>query len=134
MIKRFFLSPAVWVGLIQLVLLGVAFDKVLFQPSKFYSNNSYDGIRTMYVVQTYVEGNHSYGHYEYMNYPYGEQLGLTGATPVFSVFLKLLYQSGILSDHWVLPAFYGIVLISIPITAFFLYMITLFFLKKKWPA
>jgi hypothetical protein len=131
---RFLKSPALWLALFQLILVCFIYKQVLFQPSTHLVCADYDGARTLFTIQTYVEQEGSYGHYQFMNYPYGEQVVFAGGTPAFSSLIRLLYRNGIISSHWVLPVYFWLVLISIPISGYLIYCIAFFILKKKWMA
>lgn len=136
MIQRFLKSPLSWLLLFQTLLVCIIFQQILFQPSRFYTNNTWDGIRTLFTIQTYVEQEapNSWERFNYMNHPYGEEMVFAGGTPLFSYLLKLLHETEILPAAWVLPAYYWLILLSIPLTSLVTYLIIKSLLKKKWIA
>jgi hypothetical protein len=76
----------------QLVLVMVAFNKLVFHPEDYLFVTYYDGIKSYFSVKSYLNQPLSDGlmFYKHMNYPFGECMLYTDNTPLLTLGLHLL--------------------------------------------
>lgn len=86
-------SPYIFIALIQLILLLVGFNKIIFQPNDYMFVNSFDGLKNYFTFTQYIAQENSkegFLHFFQMNYPFGEYVFFTDNTPFFAVILKFV--------------------------------------------
>jgi hypothetical protein len=80
-------------GLLQLLVLGRTFSRLLLHPGQYLIVNHYDGIKSYFSLASFLrqplrEGMLVHGH----NYPFGEYIYYTDTSPLVSIPLHVLVQ------------------------------------------
>jgi hypothetical protein len=80
-------------GLLQLLVLGRTFSKLLLHPGQYLIVDHYDGIKSYFSLASFLrqplsEGAMIHGH----NYPFGEYVYYTDTSPLVSIPLHVLVQ------------------------------------------
>lgn len=80
-------------GLLQLLVLGRTFSKLLLHPGQYLIVDHYDGIKSYFSLASFLrqplrEGMLIHGH----NYPFGEYVYYTDTSPLVSIPLHVLVQ------------------------------------------
>jgi len=117
---------------VQIVLLFIGFNKFFIHPNEFLLNNVFDGLKNYFTYHTFLREDLKdvYFKYNNMNYPYGEYVFYTDATPLLSVPLKFISKNIIdLSNHTFL--IYNLFFIlGILLTTLLTYKILRFFIEN----
>ena len=118
--------------LIQAVLLGITFDKMLLHPTEYTMQSHYDGMKNYFTFHGFVN-NESLEilKYEQMNYPFGEYVYFTDSTPIISVPLKWFVNKFKLSPNFGLTIFHYFLILSILCSSVLLFYLFSHF--KIWP-
>ncbi|WP_233635585.1 hypothetical protein [Hymenobacter setariae] len=92
-------QPAGWrwllaAGLLQLLLVGRTFARLLVHPGQYLVVDYYDGIRSYYSLATFLRQPLSQGLLDHgTNYPFGEYIFYTDIAPGFSIPLHWLVRA-----------------------------------------
>ena len=113
----------VYILVLMFLLLYCFYGDTFLNPNNHLFSSSGDGLKNYYTYSYYISNNSSWLNFEGMNYPYGEHFLYTDCTPIIAVSVRaislifpgvLFYQIGILN---------GIIILSIFLSALFLYFI-----------
>jgi hypothetical protein len=91
--------PAGWrwlaaAGLLQLLLVGRTFARLLLHPGQYLIIDHYDGIRSYYALATFLRQPLSQGLLDHgTNYPFGEYIFYTDIAPGFAIPLHWLVRA-----------------------------------------
>jgi hypothetical protein len=81
-------------GLLQLLLVGRTFARLLLHPGQYLVVDYYDGIRSYYSLATFLRQPLSQGLIDHgINYPFGEYIFYTDIAPGFSIPLHWLVRA-----------------------------------------
>lgn len=132
--KRLYLFIAI--GVIQLLLSIVAFNRHFNHPDNFMFQNQYDGYKNYYTFHAYVNQDEALGYSRLMthNYPYGDIIFFTDNSPIIAVVVKFIHHHIIpVGNHSI--AVYNSILIFIHwLTALFLFYFLSKLLKNNYLA
>lgn len=87
--------PYLLIVILQIVLVSVAFNKILFSGNEYILENKYDGFKNYFTLTEYIsqpENTQGVFHFSEMNYPFGEYIFYTDNTPILAIFLRFINQ------------------------------------------
>jgi hypothetical protein len=115
---------------LPLMIVILFFPHIFRHPGNYFFASGGDGLKSYFGTYYTIKYDKDYFHSVSQNYPYGESVFYTDSQPVISSVFALLKKIGIdLSDY--LIAFLNFfMLVSIPVGAFFLYLL---FRRLKLP-
>lgn len=99
------------------------FNPYVFQLNQFLFSSSGDGLKNYYTYLYQVWYGQSATHFEGMNYPFGEHVVFTDGMPGLVWLIQILSSVFPGIDNYALLILHGLMLLSIPIGALFLYRI-----------
>lgn len=116
--------------ILQVVLISIGFNKIVFNPNSYLFANDYDGVKNYFTLNEYIAQKPSSKgllHFTQMNYPYGEYVFYTDNSPILSVPLKWLNLNVIHIEPYSIGIYNYIFLILILLSS-----VVLFFLLKDY--
>lgn len=122
------------VCLIQCFLVIYTFSPVIFHSETYALTGSYDGIKNLFVIQSYLDQDISEGLFKYkgMNYPYGDYIFYTDNTPLYSVIIKLISTNIYDITKHAIAIFTFLTLLGFILSSFFSYKILSEFSIEKF--
>ncbi|MFN8237924.1 MAG: hypothetical protein U0T77_07110 [Chitinophagales bacterium] len=115
------------------VIVFILFKPVLLAPSQFFFGTGGDSLKNYFTALYYLK-NDSGLHFTGMNYPFGEQIVFTDNQPIFSTILKTCFSFGSYNEDTVVAAFNLAMLVSLIISAVFIYLICIHYTVTPWLA
>ncbi len=117
--------------ILSFVLLFIFYSKLIFSINSVYFVDSGDGIQSYFGVYYHVMHDTSLFQFRGMNYPYGESVFFSVNPPLIGILLYLLNQVVDVSGY-IIGVFNSSMLLSIVISAVFLYLVFCRFINNKW--
>jgi len=122
------------VSFIQCFLVMLTFSPVIFHSESFALTGFYDGIKNLFVIQSYLDQDISEGLFKYkgMNYPYGDYIFYTDNTPLYSVLIKIISSNIYDISNYAIAIFTIISLSGFVLSSIFTYKILSEFSIEKF--
>lgn len=108
------------------LVVTVRFWHLVFNLNQIIFHSYGDGIKNYFTPLYYIKNDHGW-HFSGMNYPYGEQLPFTDNQPIISWMLNVVDNHLFSIADYTVGIINGLMLLSIVLTAFFIYKILRFF-------
>ena len=109
---------------LQFVLSIIVFRETIFGDAPLVFSDLGDGTKNLFTLLTYLrERPDSWFGFHSMNYPYGESIWYTDATPVVAIFFRTLSYLGISAGWLATSGFHLYLLAGIALSSLFLFRI-----------
>ncbi len=117
--------------ILSFVLLFIFYYKLILSINSVYFVDSGDGIQSYFGVYYHVVHDSTLLHFKGMNYPYGESVFFSVNPPLIGICLYALNQVFDISNY-IIGVFNSSILLSIVLSAIFIYLILCRFISNKW--
>lgn len=118
--------PYLWLLVIQILLVVIAFKDFRLNPTSVVFNNAGDGLKNYFTLLSYVKAQPDNGGtfgYNTFNYPYGESIYTTDNTPAFAIPFKWFCQHIVDVSAYTLPIYNSFIIINIIICSLLVYAV-----------
>ncbi|MEM9824106.1 MAG: hypothetical protein AAF985_23675, partial [Bacteroidota bacterium] len=105
------------------LLIGTRHFDLIKAPNSHFIGHSMDGYRSYMAALYHIKHDTSYGHYEGMNYPYGDRVDFTDNIPLISNGIKFISQNIVDLSPWTIGIWNSFLLLSILLSGVFMYLI-----------
>lgn len=109
--------------LLSLLLIHLAFGKIIPEINNVYFSKSGDGFRTYYGMYYHAKYDSSYHHIGAMNYPYGELLNFTDCQPPVSNSIRFISNNIIDISKYTTGINNGLMILSMALASIFIFLI-----------
>lgn len=108
---------------VMTLLIGIRHFDLIKAPNSYFIGNSTDGVRSYMAALYHIKHDTTYGHYQGMNYPYGDRVDFTDNMPILSNSIKFISQNIVDISPWTTGIWNVFLLFSILLCGVFLYLI-----------
>ena len=127
------IKPGIVLLILALGFMLIFYRAVIFSPNTYLFSDSGDGIKNYYTYYYHIVHDTSYINFEGMNYPFGEHFLYTDCHPVLTNLFKF-FNGNDLFTQYAIGILNLLMMLSIFITFFLIYLVLLEFDVQKWIA